>query len=392
MKKIGLVLSQPPSYSETFFNSKIKGLKENGHTVTLFTGPCVTSYKACTHKTSPKLYAFLPQQLLNMLIVGVQLLPYLNRVTRFYVLEKQAGSSTKRIIEKVYLNAQLLKFKGDWLHFGFATLAIGRELVAKAIGAKMAVSFRGYDLNVYPLKHPDCYNLLWQHVDKVQSISKYLLAKGYALGLSAKIPYAIITPAVNLATLPSKNINTSENLFKIVTISRYNWIKGMDYLIETATHLKTAGVAFEWHVIGSGTADEMERYVFHIHQSDLEQQLIFNGKQSHSKTLNIVATANLYVQTSLNEGFCNAILEAQALGVPCVAFNVGGIPENIKELETGWLIVPYDTAAMAERITAFMSLPSAEKQKLADQAIARVQTHFSLEAQKQAFNEFYIKK
>jgi colanic acid/amylovoran biosynthesis glycosyltransferase len=35
-KKIGIVLSSTPGYSETFFKSKIKGLQESGYDVTLF--------------------------------------------------------------------------------------------------------------------------------------------------------------------------------------------------------------------------------------------------------------------------------------------------------------------------------------------------------------------
>src|SRR5690606_28909922 len=103
---------------------------------------------------------------------------------------------------KTYLNAHLLKANLDWLHFGFATMALGSETIAKAIGAKMAVSFRGFDINVYPIKHPECYNNLWKHVDKVHSISQYLLNKAISLGLSVETPFVIITPAVQLDALP----------------------------------------------------------------------------------------------------------------------------------------------------------------------------------------------
>src|SRR5690606_18470470 len=119
MKKIGLVLAQPPGYSETFFNSKIKGLQENGHEVTLFTGPSLETYKLCTHKKSRAVNRFLILQVFNMLVAGFRLLPNIRSVREFIRLERQDGSSMKRIFEKIYLNAQLLKYKGDWLHYGF---------------------------------------------------------------------------------------------------------------------------------------------------------------------------------------------------------------------------------------------------------------------------------
>ena len=83
MKKIGLVLSQPPGYSETFFNSKIKGLQENGHEVILFTGPCQVTYKLCKHKKSPSVNRFLVLQVFNMCLVGLTLLPHITTVKRF---------------------------------------------------------------------------------------------------------------------------------------------------------------------------------------------------------------------------------------------------------------------------------------------------------------------
>lgn len=390
MKKIGLVLSEPPGYSETFFNSKIKGLMENGHAVTLFTNPTQETYKFCTHKKSPPVHRFLLLQLFQMGLVGVQLLPYLNAVRKFVKLELQNGTTLKRTLEKVYLNAPLLKFKGDWLHFGFATTAIDRELIALAIGAKMAVSFRGYDINVYPLKHHHCYDLIWKRVDKVHAISKYLLEKGYLLGLSKLIPTQIIPPAVDLKRLPKRITDRSSATLKILTIARFNWMKGIDYLIEVATYLKKSNLDFEWQLIGTGPTFESERYLYHIHEAGLEQHVVLKGICSHSETLNILATADVYVQTSLNEGFCNAVLEAQAIGIPCVAFKVGGLPENIDAQKTGWLIPPYDVKAMAKTIMDVCGLSNADKMGLSERAIKRVREEFNLESQKHDFHEFYI--
>ena len=69
----------------------------------------------------------------------------------FYKLEKISNRSKKLIIKKIILNLHIInEKKTDWLHFGFATQAIGRENIAKAIGAKMAVSLRGFDIGCIP--------------------------------------------------------------------------------------------------------------------------------------------------------------------------------------------------------------------------------------------------
>ncbi|GGG53014.1 glycosyltransferase family 4 protein [Bizionia arctica] len=389
--KIGLVLSKPPGYSETFFNAKIKGLQENGHTVTLFTGPSQETYMLCKHVRSPKVDPFFLFQVLKMCWVGFLLLPHLKAVWTYVKLEKKEGASIKRILEKVYLNSQFLKFKGDWLHYGFATLAIDRELVAEAIDVKMAVSLRGFDINVYPLKHPGCYTLLWRQVDKVQSISNYLLEKAFKLGLPQNSSYQIITPAVNMEFLPSIHLDRTSNVFKITTIARFNWMKGIHYIIEVASYLKKANIAFEWQLIGSGHDFEWEHYLYLIHENHLENQVILTGACSHAETLNYLTTSDIYVQTSLNEGFCNAVLEAQAIGIPAIAFHVGGLPENILDTKTGWLIKPFEVESMAKRIIAYFNLTLVEKEKISKQAKERVKNHFNLQRQKQKFQEFYTR-
>ena len=52
--KIGIVLSQPPGYSETFFNSKIEGLQKNGFEVTLFCQNNGVGFNTCKVKRFSK--------------------------------------------------------------------------------------------------------------------------------------------------------------------------------------------------------------------------------------------------------------------------------------------------------------------------------------------------
>jgi colanic acid/amylovoran biosynthesis glycosyltransferase len=387
--KIALVLSSPPGYTETFFNSQIKGLKEKGYEVTLFTGNSSLKYQSCKHIMHPVVHKNSVVQIFLMIYRGFTLLPYLKVVKKYIRLERKQGTPTTRIIEKIYINASLLKYQGDWIHFGFATVALGRELVPQAIGAKMAVSFRGYDINVYPLKHRNCYNLLWQHLDKVHSISRYLLNKAYDLGLDHNKPFQIIYPAVELKKSPKRHIYANKGNFRIVTVARFGWIKGLELLTEVAFRLKNDGLQFEWVLIGTGNSSEKERFLYDLNQKQICQQLIHKGQCTHQETLDILKDCDFYVQTSWNEGFCNAVLEAQSLGIPCVAFNVGGLPENIVDKETGWLITPFDTLEMAKRIQEKLNLPTEQKKIISQKAIDRVREEFNLVKQKEAFNKFY---
>jgi colanic acid/amylovoran biosynthesis glycosyltransferase len=390
MVKIGLVLSNTPAYSETFFNSKIKGLIANGVEVVLYTQVNNYEFDLCKVVTGPKVYANPVLQLFNMLSVFLSLLPKLLVVKRYVVLERNEQTAWPNLIKKLYLNAHLLKADLDWLHFGFATQAIGSELVAKAIDAKMAVSFRGFDINVYPIKHPKCYVLLWDNVDKVHSISQYLLDRAYSLGLRKTTVSEIITPAITQETLclTSKKQENNETL-QLLTIARLHWIKGIDLLIETAALLKEKRVSFTWKIIGSGDQKSIERYKFHIYERGLQNEVLLIGKLTHEHTLTQLQRTDIYVQPSLNEGFCNAVLEAQALGKLCIATNVGGVPENIIDTKTGWLVSKYDANSLVAKTVEVMSLSNETKNSIRTAARTRVESQFTIKKQQQKFVKFY---
>ena len=133
----------------------------------------------------------------------------------------------------------MLKANLDWLHFGFTTMALQSEHVAKSIGAKMAVSCRGYDMDVYPLKNPNCYSLIWVNVDKVHAISKYMLTRAVANGMLNTTENSIITPAIN-TSLFQDNIEKQIDPFDpvILTNQKVETLEKFDGIFEVTTSNK----------------------------------------------------------------------------------------------------------------------------------------------------------
>jgi len=392
---IGLVIPSTPSYSETFFNSKIKGLLKNGFEVVVFTQTIDPSFKLCKVVKSPKVNGNKFLFLLNTVKVFFKLLLHLKKVIKYYKLLKNSSFSFKEILKRVYLNSHILSNNVDWLHFGFTTQAIGREYVAKAIGAKMAVSFRGFDINVYPLKYKNCYLDVWKNVDKVHSISQYLIEQAYNLGLQKSIPTSIITPAIDEGIFKIfKSEHNSEGLSQltICSVARLNWIKDLTTALETIKILKEKGIDINYHIIGDGDNKERERYLFMVNQLGLENNVVFHRKLTHNDTLELVSKSDIYLQTSLNEGFCNAVLEAQALGRLSIVSNVGGLKENIVNGKTGWLVESQKPELFAKKIVEVIQLSEKEKVTISKNAIIRVRKDFLLSDQNLKFVEFYNSK
>lgn len=385
--KIGIVLSKTPNYSETFFLSKIKGLKASGFEVTLFVQKKTADFILCDVKTAPKVYKKnIFFQGINTLVVLAGLLFRPKRLQEFIQLEKRANRSAKQILKNIYNNSHLLKADLDWLHFGFATMALQSEHVAKAIGAKMAVSFRGFDIDVYPLQHPKCYTLLWENVSKVHTISNYLLEKAYTLGLSKQVPFQVITPAVDVSKFIS-TVQKHSEIIHFLTIARLHWIKGINYTLEALAVLKRKGIKFNYTILGDGS--EYENIAFAIHQLQLNDEVKLVGKKPHNEIIAYLSTTDIYIQYSESEGFCNAVLEAQAMGLLCVVSDGGALPENVLHEKTGWVVTKRNPVALSKALEYVINLSQDEKNYIEQNARQRAIKEFNLDKQQQEFIEFY---
>lgn len=386
--KIGLVLSTTPGYSETFFRSKIKGLQKNGIDVRLFCQNKREDFTLCPVVTSPRVSRNPILQTWFFIKEFALLLPYLSIVIRYIKLERKERTGWLRLFKKIYLNAHLLKADLDWLHFGFATMALGSETVAKAIGAKMAVSFRGFDMVVYPVKNPGCYKTLWKYLDKVHTISNSLLNLAKKHGLPDSVPYVKITPAIDVGLFQSTQTDFSTKDKPILmTTGRLHWIKGYVSTLEALAILKAQGFDFIYKIVGEGK--EYERIAFAAYQLGLKDNVQFLGRLPHAEVKEELEKASIYLQYSIQEGFCNAVLEAQAMGKLCIVSNAEGLAENVLHEETGWVVPKYSPHLLAEQIKKVLLMEQEEKAIISKNAVERVRGEFNLEKQTREFVSFY---
>lgn len=389
--RIGIVLSKPPSYSETFFNNKIKGLEESGINVCLFVQNNPNNYRLCPVIVAPKVTKGIIGQGLKSFIVFLGLLPYLQRVIKFVKLEKKTKRSWSQIIKNIYNNAHLLKADLEWVHFGFATMALQSENVAQAISSKMALSLRGYDVAIYPNKHPECYKTLWEKVDKVHYISNDLLLKAYNLGLQKEKTAVKITPAINVSFFKKdKNVrNLNREHLQFLTVARLHWKKGLIDTLEALAVLKKKGVSFTYTIAGDG--DDYERLSYAIFQLGLTKEVVFVGKKEPVEVVHLMTEADIYLQYSVSEGFCNAVLEAQALGVLCIVSNAEGLMENVLDGETGWVVSKNKPLLLAKKVLEILEFPNEKLDSIKQNALLRVNKDFNLNKQQDEFYNFYFR-
>lgn len=154
-------------------------------------------------------------------------------------------------------------------------------------------------------------------------------------------------------SLKKKNIkrDISKKIRIVSTISSPHY-KGADIILKTAKILKeNIDMDFEWLVYGVRNID------FASSKLGIDAGLNnvnLKGVVSASELANSLSEATVYVHPSYIDNSPNSICEAQVLGVPVVANNVGGVSSLITHNETGFLVPANDPFMTAHYIKALI--------------------------------------
>ena len=159
--------------------------------------------------------------------------------------------------------------------------------------------------------------------------------------------------------------------------------KGMTYLVEACRQLAVQHpemTATTTVALLGGHADEVTG-LLPFRASSL------GYVSDEQRIVSIYNAADVFVLPSLSENLPNTIMEAMACGVPSVAFRVGGIPEEIDHLQTGYVARYQDAADLAHGIRWVLS--EADAGKLAAACVAKVARCYSQQSVANRYIELY---
>lgn len=120
-----------------------------------------------------------------------------------------------------------------------------------------------------------------------------------------------------------------DGMVTIVTVGRLTREKGQDIIPEVAEKLKADGVRFRWYLIGTG---ELSSYIMErCKELKLEDEVKLLGMKKNPYVY--MKQADIYVQTSVHEGYCITLAEAKVFGMPIVSTEFSGAHEQLDERE-----------------------------------------------------------
>jgi glycosyltransferase involved in cell wall biosynthesis len=170
----------------------------------------------------------------------------------------------------------------------------------------------------------------------------------------------------------------------LAALGRFNPVKQFDRLIECFAAL--APQCPDWDLCIWGDGPQREACLRRVRELGLESRILLPG---FSRTpWDDLARAHAFVLNSRVEGFPNALLEAMALGLPCVATDC---PSGPSELTLGGRLadlVPLgDEAALGQALLRVMRAGTAERQARGRAAAESVRARYGLDAVLRAWDD-----
>ena len=402
MPRIVFIVPSFPRLSETFIVNKFVGLRRQGWDV----------FVICSESSAEEMKSF--EQLLNdydlrrriKIIWPHQSVPLTALLAPFSfvrcLLLNPRGTITYVVrgwerygfdlLRRFYLDAELISLKPDLIHFEFGTLAVARTYLKAMLGCKLVVSFRGYDLNYMGLDSPDYYKTIWKQADAVHLLGQDLWNRAQRRGCQPDKQRFLIPPAIDAdffnpnGRAHTETVGDRGRPLRILSVGRLDWRKGYDYALQAVRLLIEQGIACEYRIVGEG--EYLEAVAFARHQLGLEHSVELLEAQSPPEVKKQMLWADILLHASVSEGFCNAVLESQSMELPVVCTDAGGLPENVSDNETGFVVPRRDPAQLADRMLLLARDPEL-RARLGNAGRRRVLARFALETQIAEFGALY---
>jgi colanic acid/amylovoran biosynthesis glycosyltransferase len=403
MERIALIVPAFPKLSETFIVSKFLGLLQQGWDVFIVcrqNDPQEWSrfpeLNQCP-EAQRRVHLTWPHQpwWLAALLMPVTFLRCLwcNPHDTLRYLHRGWHQFGWRVFRRFYLDAELIRLKPDLVHFEFGALAAGREHLKDLLDIKLIASFRGHDLNFVGLEnYENYYHDTWQKADALHFLSNNLWQQSIRRGCPKNKTKVFISPAIDSAYFhPEDRIHTQlagtpDRPLRILSVGRLHWSKGYEYALQSINRLVTQGITCEYRIVGAGGSLPCLSFVRHM--LNLDNVVHFMGPLPRREVKNQMKWADLFLHAAVEEGFGNAVIEAQAMGLPVVCSDAGGLPENVAHNETGFVVPRRSPEALAEKIILLAGKPKV-RQQMGLAGRQRVLAQFRLRDQILAFDRFY---
>ena len=356
---VGYVVKRYPRYSETFIVTEILAHEEAGLPLEIFSlyPPVDTHFQdAIARVRAPVNYV--PDSDGKSLRFWEGLSGVAADVPGLWSSLGAAKTEEARDVFQAAVVAGLARRKGIrhlHAHFGSAAATVAR-LAARFGG--LTYSFTAHAKDIYHESvRPDDLRRKLADASAVVTVSDYNLEYLRVQYGEAAARVRRIYNGIDLERFPYSAPRDRPPM--VVYVGRLVEKKGLSDLIDACASLAGRGKTLECGIVGAGEleADLRER----IARLGVGSTVRLLGPRPQAEVIRLIREASAVAAPCVigedgnRDGLPTVILEAMALGTPCVSTDVTGIPEVVRHEETGLIVPQHDPGALADALERFAS-------------------------------------
>ena len=263
----------------------------------------------------------------------------------------------------------------------------GLLMLPEAKRPKIVITLRGNDTYIKPWisqEWIDFYKKGSENVDAFITMSnhqkQYLQKWGVTKDKIHVIPISLSENAESKPKYP----NTKE--LRIVSIFRMQWEKNIDGNLRLIQQLKARRIPVKYDIYGDGR--DIGQLFYLIDKYNLGNCVTIHGRIKNELIKANLPNYDFILQLSHSESLGMTVIEAQAIGVPGIVSNVGGLMEIIKEGENGILVKDNDMGNAVNSIIKLWQSPESYH-KHSENAIVNAKENFNLNGEADKLIDLY---
>lgn len=165
---------------------------------------------------------------------------------------------------------------------------------------------------------------------------------------------------VDLSVFTPAAFRPDPEIFEVLFVGRLAPVKAPQNLIAAVDALLRDGRPVRLRLIGDGPMRTVLDQ--QVQAQNLKDHIVLEGPLNHECVHEMLRAADIFAMASLAEGIPVALMEAMAMGIPCIATTLEGVQELIENKIDGLLCPPADVRALIQTMAQLMDAPALRRE------------------------------
>jgi glycosyltransferase involved in cell wall biosynthesis len=396
-RTIAYLIHTFPAYSQTFIADEIQSLQEKQRRLALFAvfapqpqdrTPDYAPLQEQTTYISPMSLPLLLFRHLQSFVGG----PGKYCGTLWYAATRGRLSPGRRahllvqFLRAIYFYPMLRACEAVHLHvhfmMGSAAIAL---LLHRRYGISYSITAHGYGMFVQKLllgekiRHARFVRVATEY--NRRHLLKFAPERGESIRV---IPFGIDTARSTAKPKATRN----DGFIQVLSVGRLTWEKAHGLLLRAFAEAHRENPRLRLTIAGDGPLREE---LLKTRQAlGLDRVVVLPGSIAHEQIGGLYDESDIFVLSSVSEGFGVVLLEAMARRLPVIAPALNGIPEIVADGSGGWLFPTGDDKKLAERIVTLAGDPGMRR-RMGNAGYQRVRLCFNHESTCSQFDEHLLR-